>query len=714
LSGLSTQILRILNVGLVVLDQDYTVIIWNQQAESITGKKTAQVTGTKFTEIYPDFSLQDTDKAFSDGQQGVCPAALTRFLIPPSNLSTGVTPRLKILVDSMVADNQRYTVIQFVEEDGPAYHDPLTGLPNRILFQDRVELALVHAHRNKHSVAVLFLDMDHFKFINDTLGHAAGDQLLQELAKRLVNCLRNEDTVSRFGGDEFALLLPEIHQTNHVSVVTQKILDVLKLPWIYNKQEFYITASIGAALYPENGESIETLMKNADIAMYSAKNRGRNNYQLYDPAMSVRGSEQLAMEYNLSLALERGEFRVYYQPRMNVKTKKIVGVEALARWQHPGKGLISPAEFIPLAEATGLIVPIGEWLMQCACAQNKAWQAEGFPCMHISVNLSARQLRQPNLVEMITRVLKETCLEPCWLELEIPEIDTLQDEESTIKMLRELNEMGVRISLDNFGAGQTSLRYLSGLRINNLKIDHAIVRNITTMLDDALTATSIIALGQSLKLNVVAQGVETEEQLSFLKQQQCDEVQGYLFSKPIPASEFRDLLAKERIRIVIASDSSGYREAVETMLSKVPGIFKVVDMVSLEEIASSINDFQPRAVLCAVGDGEIPVSLLQNVKKACPNTALILITQRDDEAAAVDAVRAEVDTFLSAISPSYLAHILEIVCRGDLIMFPRSFRNQIHKMAILLELLALELPVELTSEEKEIYDLLLVSRQERD
>ena len=298
LNSLSSLILGKICIGLIVLDQDNTVVIWNRQAEELTGIKNAQVTGAKLTDIYPDFSRKDIEQALSDVEQGFYSAALVRLFIPPANFIAGSSPRLRVLVDSMLVDNKRYSVIQFLEE-GPAYHDALTGLPNRILLQDRLELAIAHANRNKHSVALLFLDLDHFKFINDTLGHVAGDMLLQEVAKRIINCLRREDTVSRFGGDEFALLLPEIYQADHVSGVARKILDVLKKPWIYKEQEFRITASIGVAIYPEHGQSNETLMKNSDIAMYRAKNQGRNNFLIYDAAMSVRDSEQLALMHDL-------------------------------------------------------------------------------------------------------------------------------------------------------------------------------------------------------------------------------------------------------------------------------------------------------------------------------------------------------------------------------------------------------------------------------
>jgi DNA-binding NarL/FixJ family response regulator len=316
-------------------------------------------------------------------------------------------------------------------------------------------------------------------------------------------------------------------------------------------------------------------------------------------------------------------------------------------------------------------------------------------------------------VETVGQVLKESGLEPRWLELEIPENTAAQNEEYTVMILQELKKMGVQVSLDHFGTGQASLRHLRRLQISNLKIDRSLVRNITSGQENASAISSIIALGQTLKLTVIAEGVETGEQFSFLKQQQCDEVQGYLFCKPVPAEEFKARLAGERIGIIIASDSSGYRMALKNMLTKAPGIFTVMDMGGLAEMTASAIDIQPRAVLCEVGEGEVPVTLLQKVKKDCPQTAVVLITERDDDSVAIDAVKAGADTFLRAVSPGYLSRILEIICRDDLIMFPRSFKTQIQKITTLLENLVPEPPVELNPGEREIYDLLLASIQEK-
>lgn len=428
-----------------------------------------------------------------------------------------------------------------------AHHDALTNLPNRILFKDRLNLELAHAHRNKEKLAVLFLDLDRFKLVNDTLGHAMGDELLKGVAKRLTNCLRESDTVSRLGGDEFTILLPGLTHEEYAAKIAQKIIEALQKPWMLGGHEFHITTSMGIAIYPSDGEDADTLLKHADTAMYRAKEQGRNNYQLYTPAMNVQIMERLALENSLRYAVKNQEFVVFYQPQVNTCTGEITGMEALVRWQHPYRGLIYPGEFIPVAEESGLIVPIGEWVLRTACNQITAWHEAGFPQMRVTVNLSARQfLQQKNLAETVAQVLEETGLNPGCLELEITESIAMQDVDFTIAMLHRLREMGIQIGIDDFGTGYSSLNYLKRFPINTLKIDRSFVCDITVNPDNAAIVSTIIGLGRNMKLNVIAEGVETEEQLAFLKQRDCIEMQGYLFSKPLPAEELERLLTVKK------------------------------------------------------------------------------------------------------------------------------------------------------------------------
>ena len=423
-----------------------------------------------------------------------------------------------------------------------AYHDALTGLPNRTLFEDRLAVTLAQARRKKQMAAVMFLDLDRFKVVNDTVGHTLGDQLLQSVAERLTGLMREGDTVARVGGDEFTLLLPEVARSEDLVEVAERILEALRQPWVLDGHEFRITTSIGIATYPTDGEDAQSLLRNADTAMYRAKDQGRDNYKLYTPKMNARIAERLALENGLRHGLERGEFLVYYQPQVDIASGAISGVEALVRWQHPERGLVSPAEFIQVAEETGLIVPVGAWVLRTACAQAKAWQAAGYPPVRVAVNLSARQFQQRDLIEVVDEVLKETGLEARWLQLEITEGVAMQDVEFNIAVLRELREMGVQIAIDDFGTGHSSLSYLSQLPIDVVKIDQSFIQDLTTDPNDAAIARSIIVMAHNLKLRVIAEGVETEEQLAFLKKRRCDEMQGYLFSKPAPAEAFEEML----------------------------------------------------------------------------------------------------------------------------------------------------------------------------
>lgn len=432
-----------------------------------------------------------------------------------------------------------------------AYHDSLTDLPNRTLFNDRLSMALKQAHRDRRKLAVMFLDLDYFKIVNDTLGHDMGDRLLKGIASKLSNLLRRGDTIARIGGDEFTILLNGITYSEDAALVAHKIIETLNEPWVVGMHEFHITTSIGIAIYPEDGEDAEALVKNADAAMYQAKEMGRNNFQFYTPIMNARVVRRLELENHLRKALERDEFIIHYQPQVELSTGQIVGTEALIRWQHPQLGLISPSEFIPVAEDTGLIMAIGKWVVRTACSQTKAWQDAGHLPMRVNVNLSARQFQQPNLVREIADILGETGLDPQWLELEITESLAMKDVEFTGRMLFELRKMGMTVAIDDFGTGYSSLSYLKRLPIDIIKIDRSFIRDITTDPDDASIVSTIIMLARNLKMKVIAEGVETIEQLDFLRQQNCDQIQGFLFSKPLPVDEMEKLLKHNQARISI-------------------------------------------------------------------------------------------------------------------------------------------------------------------
>jgi diguanylate cyclase (GGDEF)-like protein len=423
------------------------------------------------------------------------------------------------------------------------YHDTLTNLPNRVLLQDRLSRMMIKAKRNNTFVAILFLDLDRFKKINETLGHDVGDKLLLEVARRIENCVRKSDTVARLGGDEFAVLLDDLRDIKFVAVVARKILHALSKPIMIQKYELYATSSIGISLYPNDSEDEDVLLRSADTALYRAKDAGKNNYQFYTADMNTRAFEFLLLESGLRKALDNDELVVHYQPVINLEDKKLIGMEALLRWKHPEKGMVSPADFIPLAEETGLIESIGKWVLRAACAQNKKWQDAGYPPVTMSVNMSARQFNKKNLVETIGEILEETGLRPEYFCIEITESIIMKDVESTITKLNQLHKMGISLSIDDFGTGYSSLNYLKLFPIDNLKIDRSFVFNITSDSTDAAIAASVILLAHSMNLKVTAEGVETNEQLEMLRRQGCDYVQGFFFSKPIAAEKFAPFFA---------------------------------------------------------------------------------------------------------------------------------------------------------------------------
>jgi diguanylate cyclase (GGDEF)-like protein len=425
-----------------------------------------------------------------------------------------------------------------------ACHDSLTQLPNRLLFNEQLSLALINAQQHEELVGVAFLDLDRFKVINDTLGHAVGDQLLQQVAERLQSCLRSCDVIARWGGDEFTLLLPHLGSVADINKIAQRILDQLATPFQLETHELYITASLGVALAPYDGEDAQMLMKNADSAMYQVKQQGKNGYQLYHQSINQTALEQLILEGDLRKALQRDEFVLYYQPQIDLLTQQTIGLEALIRWNHPRLGFISPGQFIPLAEETGLICAIGDWVLQTACKQHQHWRSMGLPPIRIAINLSAQQFQQPELVQTIVQTLASTGVPPEYLELEITESAAMRDVGFTTELLQQLQQVGVQIAMDDFGTGYSSLSAIKHFPFHVLKVDQSFVRDAIASPSDAAIVKAVVALGKGLGLKVLAEGVETEAQLEFLRAIDCDSAQGYLFSKPVPAEQIAVLLAK--------------------------------------------------------------------------------------------------------------------------------------------------------------------------
>ena len=425
-----------------------------------------------------------------------------------------------------------------------AQHDFLTNLPNRVLLNDRIAQAITLANRHHTQFALLFLDLDNFKYINDSLGHATGDKLLQSVTKRLKDCVRESDTVSRQGGDEFVILLAENKNSNDAAVSAQKILDELKAAHHVGKHQLHISTSIGISVYPADGLDAETLLKNSDTAMYFAKDKGRNNYQFFIPDMNTRAVERLIIQSNLGQAIEKQQLVLHYQPKVNILTGEITGVEALLRWQHEEWGEVFPDIFVPVAEDSGLIIPIGRWVLRHACMQAKSWQNKGLAPITMAINISAQEFLQKDFVENVRAALIETRLQPQFLELEITESVLMKDTEMARKTLHQLKQLGVILAVDDFGTGYSNLSYLQRLPIDVLKIDQSFVQNIESAEDDGIIVSAIISMANSLNLRVIAEGIENANQLAFLKAHHCEEGQGYLFGHPLKAEQFSAHLLK--------------------------------------------------------------------------------------------------------------------------------------------------------------------------
>jgi diguanylate cyclase (GGDEF)-like protein len=455
----------------------------------------------------------------------------------PVLLSLGTALSMRILRQRRRANERVHHI---------AFHDDLTSLPNRLLLNQRLDQALSRHRRAGSKLAILFMDLDRFKVINDSLGHEVGDVLLRQVADRLRAQSREGDTIARMGGDEFVVLIENHDNLKDISAYAHRLVEQLSAPYLLGKKDCHVTLSIGISVFPSDGNDSQALLKAADVAMYRAKEMGRNNYQYYLPSMNVHTLERLELESDLSRALERREFLLYYQPKVDIATGLITGTEALLRWKHPVRGLVPPLEFISLAEETGLIVPIGEWVLATACAQNKVWQDLGLTRLGISVNLSARQFSDSMLLEKLTRIIQASGIDPSSLELEITESVVMSHAECAVRVLEQLKSIGVRIAIDDFGTGYSSLGYLKRFPIDTIKVDRSFIRDIPADSGDMKIARAIIAMAHALRLKVVAEGVENAEQLTFLRAQRCDAVQGYFLFRPLPADEVADALMVNR------------------------------------------------------------------------------------------------------------------------------------------------------------------------
>ncbi|RZT21419.1 bifunctional diguanylate cyclase/phosphodiesterase [Fictibacillus sp. BK138] len=541
------------NDAIILSDSRGTIISWNKGAECIFGFHKNEVLGKNLQIIIPEKYQEAHQKGMARYLATGEPKVMGKTVELEGVRKDGSEFPIELSLASWKEDGNVFfsSIIRDIslrkknEEkiNQMIYRDPLTGLPNRLLLNDRLGQALDQANNNKQTLGIMFIDLDRFKYINDTLGHAVGDELLIEVAKRIEACVGKADTVSRQGGDEFIVLVPNT-TSDEVTKKAQKVIDSFSHSVMLNEQELFVTPSIGISMYPGDGRDIEALIKNADTAMYRVKEQGKNNFQFYTPEMNEAVTKKMQLEVGLRKALERNEFHIVYQPQIDVKTGQVIGAEALLRWEHPEWGSISPAEFIPIAEETGLILQIGEWVLRGACLQNKQWQKYGFRELRVAVNISSRQFQQSDLVERVSEILKETGLAPEYLELELTE-SIIQDSKYAVAKMQQLKEMGIHLSIDDFGTGYSSLSYLKTFPIHTLKIDRSFTSNIYTDSKDASLVETIISMAHNLNLKVIAEGVETEEQLQFLQQKQCNEAQGYFFSRPISASAMEEVLQGE-------------------------------------------------------------------------------------------------------------------------------------------------------------------------
>ena len=540
--------------GIVVYDPELRYLLWNRFMEELTGLPAADVLGKPALELFPHLAEQQVDEMLRRALRGETVASPDLHYFVASTGRTGwVSSVYRPHVDEdgrivgvigLIRDvTQRKAAEQQIEYQ--AYHDALTGLANRRLFQEHLSLALALAQRRNSVVAVLFLDLDHFKVVNDSLGHSVGDELLREVAQRLKAVVRDGDTVARVGGDEFTIVLQELSRRDGAAAVAQKVLRTVAEPFEVQGHRLYVTTSIGITLFPDDGEDAETLLRNADTAMYRAKDAGRNTYQLATPELSRTPQERMTLESGLHRALEMREFELLYQPQLDTDTMAIVGMEALLRWNHPTRGVVAPEHFIGVAEERGLILPIGDWVIAEACRAAKCFHEKGHANFRVAVNLSARQFRDPSLLTTVENAIANAGIDPRTLELEITESVAMEDVELTMTTLAQFRRNGVTIAIDDFGTGHSSLSYLKRFPIDALKIDKGFVRDLPDQFEDAAIVSSVIQLANGLGLRVVAEGVERAEQLEFLRENGCREVQGFYFSYPVRLEEVEAQLARQ-------------------------------------------------------------------------------------------------------------------------------------------------------------------------
>jgi diguanylate cyclase (GGDEF)-like protein/PAS domain S-box-containing protein len=541
--------------AVICTDLAGSITFLNVVAEKLTGWSWKEAAGRALTEVFQRLDATSrtslsTPPSSRQGRSSVPPAPPNSILVRRDGFEIPIEDSVAPINDREGREAGAVIVFRDVsaaramslQMTHAAEHDFLTGLPNRMLLNDRIAQAIVGAKRHATQLAVLFLDLDGFKHINDSLGHSVGDQLLQSIAKRLVDCGRASDTVSRQGGDEFVVLLSEVHRSEDAAIAASRMLAAVAEAHVLDEHELHVTTSIGVSVYPDDGADAETLIKNADTAMYQAKENGRHSYQYFKPAMNARAVERQSLEEGLRRALERNELSLHYQPKIDFKTGAIAGTEALLRWTHPTRGAISPAQFIPVAEESGLIVPIGRWVLRQACEQARAWARAGLPTATMAVNVSAKEFRGESFLKQLLEILGETGLDPSLLELELTESVLMKHAESAASILQTLRDSGVQVAVDDFGTGYSSLSYLRKFPIDALKIDQSFVGRIGTPGDDASIVTAVISMARSLKLRVIAEGVETLEQSKFLQAHACDEAQGYYFSRPVPPDQFASLL----------------------------------------------------------------------------------------------------------------------------------------------------------------------------